>query len=72
MIEAITCRAAIDTATSATVAIRRLRIQRRTLAPVAGSWLATPVLISRATAVWSAAPGTIRMMNVDSSAASEP
>jgi hypothetical protein len=72
-ITAASCsRARIETTTTPNPAIASRSTQRRTPAPAAGSPAASSALTSRATVVWSACPGTIRMMNAEISAASEP
>ena len=69
---ASTCLASTDTTTTPTSATARRRSHRRTPAPAAGSPDAKAALTSRATVVWTAEPSTMRMMNVEISADSDP
>ena len=62
MIAASTCRPRTEMAAMTTSATRSVSSQRRTPAPAWGSSAAYAALTSRATVVWTAAPGTIRMM----------
>ena len=65
-------RSGITTIATTTVAIPRRRSQRVTPPPGAGSPSAIAWLTSRAVAICSADPGTMKMMNAEIRAASEP
>ena len=72
MIAPSTERSGIATSATATVPIASRTSQRRTPAPACAESAARSPLSLRATAICSADPGTMRMMNAEMSTASEP
>ena len=72
MIVARTFRASAETTATSSTSTARRSSHLRTSRPGCGSPRAISALTSRATVVWSAVPGTIRMMKVDMSALNEP
>ena len=72
MIAPITERSGMAASATITVAMAKRTSQRRTPAPTLAIPAARSPLSSRATAIWSAEPGTIRMMYADTSTASDP
>ena len=72
MIAPITERSGMAASDTTTVAMASRTSQLRTPAPTLATPSASSPLTSRATAICSAEPGTMRMMYADTSTASEP
>ena len=72
IVAAITSRSGMATTATASAASPSRASQPRTAAPASALPPATARDTSRATAICSAEPGTIRMMKAEISAASEP